>query len=125
MKEILRRFAEWKGRRKGAQIIIFDGGAEVEKTRSFLKGSFVGAGVAIAAFALTGPTTLDPQLVEEIGRRADLLEESNARAEQAMQVADVCLTTAQNLENTLAAYQAFLGAGRLKQTEAAALPVSR
>ena len=30
---------------------------------------------------------------------------------EALQVADVCLTTAQNLESTLAAYQAFLGGG--------------
>lgn len=109
MKDILRRLAQWKGERKGAQVIIFDGGADVEKTRSFLKGTFVGAGFAIAAFAVSAPTMLDPQLAAEISHREALLHESNARAERAMEVADVCLNTARNLENTLAAYQAFLG----------------
>lgn len=111
MKEILRRLALWKGERKGAQVIIFDGGADVEKTRSFLKGTFVGAGFAILAFAVSAPTMLDPRLADEISRREALLQESNVRAERAMEVADVCLSTARNLESTLAAYQAFLGSG--------------
>lgn len=111
MQEFLRRLSRWKGERKGAQVIIFDGGADVEKTRSFLKGTFVGAGLAIAAFAVTAPTMLDPQLADEISHREELLHESNARADRAMEVADVCLSTARNLESTLAAYQAFLGSG--------------
>lgn len=111
MQAFLRRLSEWKGRRRGAHIVFFDGAADADKTRSFLKGAFAGAGIAILAFAVTAPTTLDPELVEEIGRREALVRESNERAAQALQVADVCLTTAQNLENTLAAYQAFLGGG--------------
>ena len=110
MQALLRRFVDWKARRKGAQIVIFDGAAEYEKTRSFLKGTAVGVGVAVAAFAMTGPTSLDPLLIEEIERREVLVKQSTERAEQALEVADVCLTTARNLENTLAAYQAFLGA---------------
>ena len=111
MQALLRRFSEWKARQRGAHIVIFDGAADAEKTRSFLKGAFAGAGIAILAFAVTAPTTLDPALVEEIGKREVLVRESNERAAQALQVADVCLTTAQNLESTLAAYQAFLGGG--------------
>lgn len=109
MEKLLRRFAEWKARRRGAQIIIFDGGAEVEKTRSFMRGVFVGAGIAVVAFALTGPTAMDSALTDQIKRRDDLLRESNSRTVQAIRVADVCLSTAQNLERTLATYQQFLG----------------
>lgn len=111
MQAILRRFVEWKSRRKGAHVVIFDGASELEKTRSFLKGTLVGVGIAMVAFAITAPTTLDPVLVEEIARREALVRESNTRMEQALNVADVCLTTARNLERTLAAYQAFLGGG--------------
>ncbi|HUE96383.1 MAG TPA: hypothetical protein VMN39_06965 [Longimicrobiaceae bacterium] len=113
MHAILRRFVEWKGRRQGAHIVIFDGASEIEKTRSFLKGTLAGVGIAILAFAVTAPTTLDPVLVEEIARREALVRESNARTEQALQVAEVCLTTAQSLDRTLAAYQAFLGGGSI------------
>lgn len=111
MHEILRRFIDWKARRKGAHIVIFDGAAELDKTRSFLKGTAVGVGIALLAFAITAPTTLEPVLADEIARREVLLNESNARATKALEVADVCLSTARNLENTLAAYQAFLGGG--------------
>jgi hypothetical protein len=109
MDALLRRLAEWKGKRKAAQIIIFDGAAEVDKTRSFLKGVCTGAGAAVLAFALAGPVALDNRLLEELQRREALLRDSNSRADQAMRVADVCLTTAQNLERTLAGYQAILG----------------
>lgn len=109
MREIMRRLADWNGRRKGAQIIIYDGASDVEKTRSFLKGAFVGAGISVIAFALTAPSSMEPVLAEEISRRERLVEESNERAQQAMQIADVCLSTAQNLENTLSVYQSFLG----------------
>lgn len=118
MHDFLRRLARWRGERKGAQVIIFDGGADVDKTRSFLKGTFVGAGLAIAAFAVTAPTMMDPQLADEISHREELLHESNARAERAMEVADVCLSTARNLESTLAAYQAFLGSGNSDRSNA-------
>lgn len=109
MYPLLRRIVEWKAGRKGAQVIIFDGGAEVEKTRAFVKGAATGGGVVILAFALTAPTTIDPSLADEIVRRERLLGESNRRAEQAIEVAAVCLNTAQNLERTLASYQDFLG----------------
>ena len=115
MERFLRRLAEWKGRKRGAQVIIFDGGAEVEKTRAFMKGVFVGSGIAVVAFVLTGPTTMDPALTEQIQRRDALLRESNSRAAQAIRVADVCLSTAQNLERTLATYQQFLGNGAVSR----------
>lgn len=109
MNAILRRLAEWRGRRKGAQIVFFDGAAEIDRTRSFAKGAVFGALFATAAVAITAPTTVSPRMLDEIERRQALVTESQQRAAQAIQVADVCLTTAQNLERTLAAYQAFLG----------------
>lgn len=125
MDGILRRFVEWKARRKGAQIIIFDGGTEVEKTRSFVKGTLVGVGIAVLALSLTGPTVMDPVLASEIERRGTLLRESSERAEQAMRVADVCLSTAQNLERTVAAYQALLGSSGMARAGALVAPVPR
>ena len=52
---------------------------------------------------------MDAKLLEEIAEREALLDETQRRADQAMNVADFCLTTAQNLEQTLTAYQSFLG----------------
>lgn len=109
MDTLLRKYAEWKGKRKAAQIIVFDGGAEVERTRFFLRGAVVGIGVSFGLFALTAPTTADPRLMEEARHREELLAESHQRLEQAVMVANVCVNTAQELERTLNSYQQFLG----------------
>ena len=94
MNTLLRRLAEWKAARNGAQVIIFDGGAEVERARSFLRGTALGAVLTLGAFLLTAPTTTDARTVEELERRELLLREANERLRQALQVADVCLNTA-------------------------------
>jgi hypothetical protein len=109
MYAFLRRIVEWRAKRKAAQVVIFDGAAEVEKTGAFAKGAITGIFATVVVFSLTAPSSLDPALAEEVTRREALLVESNLRAEQAMRVADVCLSTAQNLERTLSSYQAFLG----------------
>jgi hypothetical protein len=109
MRTLLRRLAEWKAGHSGAQVIIFDGGAEVERTRSFVRGTVLGAVLTLGAFLLTAPTTTDSRTVEELQRRELLLQEANRRLRQALEVADVCLTTAGQLEKTLTSYQALLG----------------
>lgn len=109
MNTLLRRLAEWKGRRRAAQVIVFDGGAEVERTRSFLKGALTGITLTLIVFLLTAPTSNDAETVNQIQQRETLLRETNQRLVQAMQVADVCLNTAESLEKTLASYQAVLG----------------
>jgi len=106
---LLRKLAEWKARQKGAQIIVFDGGAEVERARSFLRGAVMGVGLTFAVFLLAGPRRGDPVAIEEARQRGELLEDANARLAQAVEVAEVCLATAENLERTLSAYQSFLG----------------
>jgi hypothetical protein len=108
MNTLLRRLAEWKAGHSGAQVIVFDGGAEVERTRSFLRGTLLGAALTLGAFVLTAPTTTDARTVEELQRRELLLDEPNRRLRQALEVADVCLTTAGQLEKTLTGYQALL-----------------
>lgn len=108
MRTLLRRLAEWKAGHKGAQVIIFDGAAEVERTGSFVRGTIFGATLALCAFLLTAPTTTDARTMDELRRRELLLEEANRRLRQALQVADVCLTTAGQLEKTLTSYQALL-----------------
>lgn len=110
MDTVLRMLAQWKGRRKAAQVIIFDGGAEVERTRSFLKGAFTGIVLATGAFLLTAPTTTDGRMVEQVAERERLLDDTNQRLAQAVKVADVCLNTAQDMERTLDSYESFLGA---------------
>jgi gas vesicle protein len=80
----------------------------VERTRSFLRGTVVGSVLTLGAFLLTAPTTTDARTVEELQRREMLLREANERLRQALQVADVCLTTAAQLEKTLSGYQALL-----------------
>ncbi len=109
LNSVLRKLTEWKARRKAVQIIVLDGGADLEKTRSFAKGVAVGVGLTALVLALTAPTAMDAELLEEIAEREALLDETKRRAEQAMGVADFCLTTAQNMEQTLTAYQSFLG----------------
>jgi hypothetical protein len=108
MNTLLRWLAERKAGHSGAQVIVFDGGAEVERTRSFLRGTLLGAALALGTFVLTAPTTTDARTVEELQRRELLLDEANRRLRQALEVADVCLTTAGQLEKTLTGYQALL-----------------
>jgi hypothetical protein len=110
MDTLLRVLAGWKARRKSAQIIVFDGGAEVERARSFLRGALAGVGISMLVFLLTAPGLSDPRLVEELDRRGALIEEANQRIAQAVEVAAVCLSTARRMEQTLASYQSFLGA---------------
>ncbi|MEX2570160.1 MAG: hypothetical protein WD737_02575 [Gemmatimonadota bacterium] len=125
MNAFLRKFAEWCGRRKGAQIVVFDGAAEMERNASFLKGAVSGIVLTTVVLALTAPTNISPQLIQEIEKRESLVVDSNQRAEQAMQVADVCLSTAQNLERTLATYQSFLGSRPGDDGAAAPFSVAR
>jgi gas vesicle protein len=110
MNTLLRKLAEWKGRSKAAQIIVFDGGAEVERTRSFFKGASCGAALTLGVFLLTAPNSRDELLIEEVNRREMRLKEANERLVQAMAVADMCLNTAESLERTFSSYQSFLGA---------------
>lgn len=112
MDTLLRRFAEWKGRRRAAQVIVFDGGGEVERTRAFVKGAVTGITLCLLVFLLTAPSMTDSDLVVELRHREVLLTEANQRMKQAMTVANVCLNTAEQLEKTLSAYQTFLG-GRI------------
>ena len=109
MKTLLRKIAEWKGKHRSAQIIIFDGAADVQKTEAFLKGALTGIVMALLVFLLTAPSTNDPGLIEELDRRQKLLTESHRRMDQAVEVAHMCLETAGQLEETLASYQAYLG----------------
>lgn len=108
MNTLLRRLAEWKGRRRAAQIIVFDGGAEVETSRAFLKGAMIGVALTTALFLVSAPGTSDEHLLDEMERRRALVREANQRLTQAVAIADVCLSTANQLEETLASYQAFL-----------------
>jgi len=109
MNALLRRFVEWKGRRRAAQIIVFDGAGEYERARSFLRGSLTGAGLTLAAFLLSAPDAPDERLVSALDQRDESLKEANTRLAQALSVADICLSTAQDLERTLQAYQSLLG----------------
>ncbi|HEX8691070.1 MAG TPA: hypothetical protein VF746_01410 [Longimicrobium sp.] len=108
MDVLVRRWVEWKGRRKAAQVIIYDGAAEYEKTRSFVRGIALGALGMTVVFALTAPTAVDPQLVEQSVRRQTLLMDANRRADEAVEVANLCLRTASSMEQTLHSYQEML-----------------
>lgn len=108
MNTLLRWLAERKAGRSGAQVIVFDGGAEVERTRSFMRGTLLGATLTLGAFLLTAPTTTDARTVEELEKREMLVQEANRQLRQAIEVADVCLNTAGQLEKTLAGYQSLL-----------------
>ena len=109
MDTLLRKLAEWKGRRKAAQIIIFDGGAEVQRTKSFVRGALTGIGLTLGVFALSAPTSGDPELLEHVRLQEEMISDARARLNQAVQVAGLCVSTAANLEQTLSTYQAFLG----------------
>lgn len=109
MDALLRRWVEWKGRRRAAQVIIYDGAAEYEKTRSFISGIVAGVLGLTFVFALTAPTSIDPQILDQVQRREALVHEANQRAEQAVQLAQICINTAQDMDQTLASYQKMLG----------------
>lgn len=109
MDTLLRKLAEWKARQRGAQVIVFDGGSEVERSRAFLRGAFTGVGLTLAVFLLAGPRNGDPVAIQEAHHRGELLRDANRRLAQAVEVAEVCLATAENLERTLSSYQSFLG----------------
>jgi hypothetical protein len=108
MDTILRKIAEWKGRRRAAQVIVFDGGADVEKTRAFVKGATTGIVTAVVVFFMMAPTTTDARVLEELRERQVLLDETSERLQQAMSVANVCLTTAERLDETIESYQSRL-----------------
>jgi hypothetical protein len=109
MHVLLRRWVEWKGRRKAAQVIIYDGAAEYEKTRSLIIGIVVGALGMSFVFALMAPTAIDPHLLEAAERRQLLADEANQRADQAIEIAQLCLETASSMDHTLADYKKMLG----------------
>jgi hypothetical protein len=109
MDVLLRKWVEWKGRRRAAQVIVFDGGAEVERTRAFFRGGLVGAGLMGAVFALAAPSAVNPALLTEIEHSEALTRLAAERTEQAMEIARVCVQTAAGLEQTLANYQHLIG----------------
>jgi hypothetical protein len=108
MDAILRRYAEWKGKRKAAQVIIFDGAAEIERTRAFMKGCIAGVAVAVAVFALAAPTTLSPSVEAELAQRETLLHQANDRADQAVALTEACVRTAEGMQSTLRSYQQLM-----------------
>jgi hypothetical protein len=108
MDALLRRWVEWKGRSRAAQIVIYDGAAEYEKTRSFVRGIVAGVVGMSVFFALTAPTTVDPSLLEVARHRQVLVDEAHQRADQAVELAQLCLKTATNMDQTLASYQSML-----------------
>ena len=112
MDMLYRWYALWQGRRRGAQVIVFDGGAEVERTRSFVMGAAVGVGLSFATLALAAPGTVDPDLLAESARRAELVREAEARVAQANELTRSCLATAQGMEETLRGYREALGKRR-------------
>ena len=105
MYTLLRWLVEWKARRRGAQVIIFDGGAEVERTRAFFHGVCAGGGAVIAVIILAAPTGSDPGLRAETERRGALLAEANRRTAEAVTITEACLQTAQTMKETLDGYR--------------------
>jgi hypothetical protein len=105
MYTLLRWLVEWKARRRGAQVIVFDGGAEVERTRAFFHGVCAGGGAVIAVVIMTAPTSSDPALHAETERRGRLLAEANRRTEEAVAITQSCIQTAQTMKETLDGYR--------------------
>ncbi len=105
MYTLLRWLVEWKARRRGAQVIIFDGGAEVERTRAFFHGACAGGGAVIAVIILAAPTGSDPALRAETEHRGELLVEANRRTREAVTITEACLQTAQTMKETLDGYR--------------------
>ncbi len=108
MDALLRWYAQWRGRSRAAQVIVFDGGAEVEKTRHFFRGAVFGIVVSFVVMSLAAPTTADPALVNEVERRSVLVHEANVKAAEATRLASLCLNTAQQMEWTLEEYRRAL-----------------
>lgn len=104
MYTLLRKFVEWKAKQKGAQIIIYDGASEIEKTRAFAKGSVAGIVMAFALVLLTAPTSMSPSLIAEVEQRERLLAEANQKIQEAVAISETCLNTAATMEETLKAY---------------------
>lgn len=109
MDYFLRKLAEMKARQKAAQVIVFDGGSEVERSRSFLKGALTGIGLSTALFMLTAPRDVDTDMVEEVAEREALLRQTNQQLTQAVQVASVCIETATKMNEAIDSYESYLG----------------
>ena len=105
MYTLLRWFVEWKARRRGAQVIVFDGGAEVERTRAFFHGVCAGGVSVLAVVVISAPAGADPALHAETERRGRLLAEANRRTEEAVTITEACLQTAQTMKETLDGYR--------------------
>lgn len=105
MYTLLRWMVEWHARRRGAQVIVFDGGAEVERSRAFLRGVLVGGAVVLVAGIVAAPLAFDPVLMREAERREALLREAESRARDATEVTGVCLAAVQTLQRTLDGYR--------------------
>lgn len=110
MDVLLRAYARWKGRRRNAQVIVFDGAAEVATAGAFLKGGLTGTGTSLLLFAIMAPSGADPELLREAERRATLLREAQERSEHATALVHACLRTAEGMEETLLAYRQMLRA---------------
>jgi hypothetical protein len=108
MNWLIRRLAELKGSRRGAQIIVFDGAAEVERSRSFLRGALTGVGLSALVFAMAAPSAMDPVMFEEMQRRGELVQEAHLRVNQASTLIGTCLDNAEKLERTLHSYRDLL-----------------
>lgn len=108
MDSLLRKFVEWKGRRRAAQVIVYDGAAEIERTKAYVKGALLGIILATVAFVIAAPSTADSAMLEEIEKQRSLVREANQRVDQAAMIADVCLNTAQEMEETLQTYHELL-----------------
>jgi hypothetical protein len=105
MYTLLRWIVEWKARRRGAQVIVFDGGSEVERTRAFFGGLCVGGGAVLLVGLVTAPAMSDSGLQAEAERRSALLAEANRRVEEAVTITAACLATAQTMRETLDGYR--------------------
>ncbi|HEV2150102.1 MAG TPA: hypothetical protein VGR37_22080 [Longimicrobiaceae bacterium] len=105
MYTLLRWIVEWKARRRGAQVIVFDGGSEVERSRAFFQGLCVGGGAVLLVGILTAPALSDPGLRAEAERRGVLLAEASRRTEEAVSITAACLQTAQTMRETLEGYR--------------------
>lgn len=101
---ILQKLVEWKARRRAAQIIVYDGAAEIEKTRSFARGSVAGIVGTLAVVLLTAPTSLSPALLEQVEQRERLLQEAQGRLAQSVAISATCLNTAEAMGETLKTY---------------------
>jgi hypothetical protein len=111
MDVLLRAYAAWRGRRRSAQILVFDAGAEVDTTRAHLRGALAGAAATLVLVALIAPGGVQPDLLAEMERRQALVHEARERSEQATALVHACLRTAEGMEETVTAYRAMLGRG--------------